>query len=367
MVQNLSGGTICDLTGKPRKVEVQFHCHPQSSDRIGWIKETATCTYLMVIYTPRLCNDVAFLPPKETKAAQIVCREIVSPSNIEAWKNRIAASSASNLLSSNHAAETPLRPFVGGIEVGGMKQVGTEGNRIAPPQMAEHIAASSGTGELIARWNPADGPGRFEQLSDADLLSLELDPDFVDQMREEVHKKAEGKAWKLELIDMPNGRRELVGIVEGDDDEIVVDTGEEEEEELPRKDQKEEPAAAAAAAPAAEETKQKQTQQPVAGEEAGNEQQQEQQEQQNPFRDATTEPDTPPVLKEAPKEPARQPAKQPSKQKSSEAEKKNNNNKKKKPQKQQDKAPAQDDNDDDDDSSSSSPQEGSKEIFKDEL
>ncbi|OTA36250.1 hypothetical protein BTJ68_05475 [Hortaea werneckii EXF-2000] len=52
------------LTGKERKTEVQFHCNPQSSDRISLIKETSTCAYLMVIQTPRLCDDVAFLPPK---------------------------------------------------------------------------------------------------------------------------------------------------------------------------------------------------------------------------------------------------------------------------------------------------------------
>ena len=29
LVQSFGGGTTCDLTGKERRVEVQFHCHPQ--------------------------------------------------------------------------------------------------------------------------------------------------------------------------------------------------------------------------------------------------------------------------------------------------------------------------------------------------
>ena len=53
LVQKLGGGTTCDLTGRPRKVEVQFHCHPQGGDRISWIKEVSTCSYLMVIYQVR--------------------------------------------------------------------------------------------------------------------------------------------------------------------------------------------------------------------------------------------------------------------------------------------------------------------------
>jgi len=33
----------------------------------------------MVVYTPRLCNDVAFLPPREDRANSISCQEIMTP------------------------------------------------------------------------------------------------------------------------------------------------------------------------------------------------------------------------------------------------------------------------------------------------
>ncbi|KAK3950174.1 glucosidase II beta subunit-like protein-domain-containing protein [Pseudoneurospora amorphoporcata] len=79
LVQRLDGGTICDLTGRPRAIEIQYHCNPAlSGDRIGWIKEVTTCAYLMVIHTPRLCADVAFLPPKETKAHPITCQQVIA-------------------------------------------------------------------------------------------------------------------------------------------------------------------------------------------------------------------------------------------------------------------------------------------------
>ena len=64
LFQRLGGGTTCDLTGLEGRIEVQFHCHPQSSDRIGWIKEVSTCSYLMVIYALRLCSPcIPDLPP----------------------------------------------------------------------------------------------------------------------------------------------------------------------------------------------------------------------------------------------------------------------------------------------------------------
>ena len=211
--QNLTGGTTCDLTGKPRRVEVQFHCHPQSTDRIGWIKETATCAYLMVIYTPRLCNDLAFLPPKEHETEQIVCREVVAEAEFEKWQARKAADAEKRLLSSS--PKVPLRPVVGGIEVGGYKQVPHEGTRIPPPQGVEQIPKE---GEIIAYWDPKEHNGEIMTMSDEDLRSIDLDPHTVDQMKDKIHKEAGGRAWRMEIIELVGGLRELVGVIESPDD-----------------------------------------------------------------------------------------------------------------------------------------------------
>ncbi|RPB17677.1 hypothetical protein P167DRAFT_515009 [Morchella conica CCBAS932] len=83
LVQKLGGGTTCDLTRKERKIEIQFHCSTKGThDRIGWIKEISICCYLMVVYTPRLCDDVAFLPPREDRANAVQCREIMDPETL---------------------------------------------------------------------------------------------------------------------------------------------------------------------------------------------------------------------------------------------------------------------------------------------
>ncbi|KAL9002422.1 MAG: hypothetical protein Q9188_004649, partial [Gyalolechia gomerana] len=141
LVQTLSGGTTCDLTGRDRKIEIQFHCHPQSADRIGWIKEVSTCSYLMVIYTPRLCNDVAFLPPRENKAAPITCEEVLaSTSEIPEWRERKRKEKERKLV----AASLSGRPVVGGIEVGGMKLVGKEGQRIETPPVTAFTMPGEG-------------------------------------------------------------------------------------------------------------------------------------------------------------------------------------------------------------------------------
>ncbi|KAJ9654214.1 Protein OS-9 [Coniosporium apollinis] len=62
-----------------------FHYHPNSADRIGQIKEVSTCSYLTVIYIPRLCNDLAFLPPETDKLHPIACTPVLSEASIPAY------------------------------------------------------------------------------------------------------------------------------------------------------------------------------------------------------------------------------------------------------------------------------------------
>ncbi|KAL8931890.1 MAG: hypothetical protein Q9216_007037, partial [Gyalolechia sp. 2 TL-2023] len=160
LVQTLSGGTTCDLTGRDRKIEIQFHCHPQSADRIGWIKEVSTCSYLMVIYTPRLCNDVAFLPPRENKAAPITCEEVLaSTSEIPEWRERKQKEKERRLV----AASSSGRPVVGGIEVGGMKLVGKEGQRIETPPATAFTMPGEGAvkAETLAQQESSEKGGKM--------------------------------------------------------------------------------------------------------------------------------------------------------------------------------------------------------------
>ncbi|KAF3919524.1 hypothetical protein ABW20_dc0101354 [Dactylellina cionopaga] len=87
LVQKLAGGTLCDITGKERRIELQYHCAPNASqDRIGYIKEVTTCCYLMVVHTPRLCSDPAFQPPAESGANTIECLEVMNDERIREFR-----------------------------------------------------------------------------------------------------------------------------------------------------------------------------------------------------------------------------------------------------------------------------------------
>lgn len=254
LVQRLGGGTMCDLTGRPRRVEVQFHCYPQAGDRIGWIKEVATCSYLMVIYTPRLCNDIAFLPPRETKANAITCRQVVKETDIAAWQQSQHPTFPPTHRDSKFVSSGSSRPVVAGIEVGGMVQVGKPGARLEPPKIfmqadgAIVALENSADSKFLAKQDPAEKGGQMEKVSDEELKKLGLDPEDVADVRRRLKDVAKGKAWRLEAIEGPDGI-ELRGIWEDNDErggpnrgrpapnqrnerkQLGAEEGEEEEEE----------------------------------------------------------------------------------------------------------------------------------------
>ncbi|EHA21551.1 hypothetical protein ASPNIDRAFT_45507 [Aspergillus niger ATCC 1015] len=219
LVQRLDGGTKCDLTGRDRKIEVQFHCHPQSTDRIGWIKELTTCSYLMVIYTPRLCNDVAFLPPQQDEVHGIECREIISPEQVSDWEALREYQLAQRLVESAVMEELPV---VGDIQVGAQKLVGSEGKEIEKGRVAW-------AGEEIIEVVAKRENGEVQQLSREDLKKHDLDPEKLETLKKRLEEWAKGKDWTLEVISV-NGERQLRGLV--DDDEEEEDNGEGSQEEM---------------------------------------------------------------------------------------------------------------------------------------
>lgn len=215
LVQRMEGGTTCDLTGRPRRIEIQYHCSPQASDRIGWIKEVTTCSYLMVIYTPRLCNDIAFQPPKENKANIIECRMVTPLDEMSYWEEQKMIEA--EIMKQEVNAENPLIN-IGGTIVGGQKYFGKDGNFLPLPKgfSPHHNYPAVPVVDIIAR---AKGDGTVEVLSEEALEKLDLDPEVIDQLKSELQNLAGDKGWRLEVVETPGEVREIRGIVDDNDDE----------------------------------------------------------------------------------------------------------------------------------------------------
>ncbi|KAL5114731.1 Protein OS-9 [Pleosporales sp. CAS-2024a] len=241
MVQRLSGGTECDLTGRPRKIDVQFHCNPQSPDRIAMIKETSTCSYFMIVDTPRLCHDVAFLPPQDNSAHPINCQPVVPESEIDDWRAAAAARLASKiteaerLIAENDEANsqplgevseglegsTKRGPIIGGIEVGAQALVGTEGKVIE-----KSVVLGGGKEVFVATVASSDG----KQMTKEEMKKFNIaDPKDVEKFKSNLKKLAGRKGWKLDLVDTPKGR-EFRGIIDADEVDEGTKEGNKEKE-----------------------------------------------------------------------------------------------------------------------------------------
>ncbi|KAK0613240.1 glucosidase II beta subunit-like protein-domain-containing protein [Immersiella caudata] len=214
LVQRLDGGTICDLTGRPRTIEIQYHCSPSASiDQIGWIKEVTTCAYLMVVYTPRLCADVAFLPPKETRAHPISCRTIVgNEDELAAWKWQRTADAKQSMgitgaqkpkAGKDAARQHPLAGMtIGGVVIGGKRVMGaSDGNHemieLKPPR---GTVVKSGTGaaanaafEKLAQnaKKVTDGTG---VITMEEIMEMGLDQATMEVIKKELAKLLENGA-----------------------------------------------------------------------------------------------------------------------------------------------------------------------------
>ncbi|KAJ2844833.1 Protein OS-9, partial [Coemansia brasiliensis] len=68
----------------PREVEIQFHCDPNSPERIVHVEEVAICQYLMVINTPRLCADPSFYDVAGSAVNDIKCQQVIADEEYDA-------------------------------------------------------------------------------------------------------------------------------------------------------------------------------------------------------------------------------------------------------------------------------------------
>ncbi|KAI9669077.1 MAG: Protein OS-9 [Alyxoria varia] len=219
LVQKLGDGTTCDLTGRERRIEVQFHCNPGAVDRIAMIKETASCVYMMIIETPRLCNDMAFLPPHLDKPNPISCQEILAPQDEHAWKASKAAAALESIFNPQEGGNfqegesvqegLPQRPIIGGIEVGAQKLVGGSRDRVIKVSNIAKPAAQRPSQEEKFIATLASSDGKYTtRMSDREIQrrGLNIGREEYDKFIQDVENWAgEGEPWSLDVVQTSKG------------------------------------------------------------------------------------------------------------------------------------------------------------------
>ncbi|KAL0267438.1 UNVERIFIED_CONTAM: hypothetical protein PYX00_009710 [Menopon gallinae] len=72
---NMSDGTMCDLSSKPRLTKVLYVCYAHGKHEIYSLKETSICEYEVIVLSPLLCDHPRYRP-QESGERVINCQPI---------------------------------------------------------------------------------------------------------------------------------------------------------------------------------------------------------------------------------------------------------------------------------------------------
>lgn len=77
LVQHYGNGQTCDLTGRPRTVEVRYVCNERSGSMnyLEALLEPTTCSYVLTMVSPLICA-MPGMQEKRTVAPRITCKEL---------------------------------------------------------------------------------------------------------------------------------------------------------------------------------------------------------------------------------------------------------------------------------------------------
>lgn len=185
----------------------------------------------MVIKTPRLCNDVAFLPPQEDKPNSIVCSPILSPEQIaEDDKHKAEATSHKAAHVDTHVPSDdafkqqqskPL-PTIGGIIVGAHKYVPLDQKiqKSAVVGGGSSISSSSSNSDKETFLGTiADSKGKVMSAEQLKKLGFG-NARNTEELRRKIEEVAAGKQWKLDVWETEDGPEYRAVLIdeEGDED-----------------------------------------------------------------------------------------------------------------------------------------------------
>ncbi|KAL3962362.1 hypothetical protein ACCO45_003885 [Purpureocillium lilacinum] len=190
LVQKLEKGTVCDLTGRDRTIEVQYHCVPgMKSDRIGWIKEANPISC-------QLIADVDAATQPLIGESKPVKTDAPEPHEEKEEEAKAEAAKESEVT-------------IGGVVVGGRRvlssadEAGKPPVKLTPPR--NYLSGQAGKDRLIEvvvqAASKADG-GKITTLDAAELEKLDLKPDVVKEMTKQMQDIAGDSGWKLEIVEL---------------------------------------------------------------------------------------------------------------------------------------------------------------------
>ncbi|KAF9936780.1 Protein OS-9 [Mortierella alpina] len=215
LVQQWGQGKICDLTGVPRTVEVRFQC-ANVDDRIQHVSEPSTCNYVMLIYSPSLCKEVAFENIPAPEVNNIDCRRIVADDQYHASiapPESIDSGAQVNLGQHQQEKERepqPQKPATNGQDL----PLGTQKKEVLVDHLGEADQDSKRLDQMATLVeNYIDSLKAL--MSDSQRTEFQSLQDMVDSKLEQLHRSEDEQ--KRQTLDMESILSLLLGTSKDDD------------------------------------------------------------------------------------------------------------------------------------------------------
>ena len=173
---------------------MQFHCSKSPPiDRISFIKEVTTCSYVVVVDTPKLCEEPA-LAQVEDEVREVRCQPIVSDEELERRRSeKKAAINGESLPSKSLALET--EEGTAG-EDNDAQKLGQEDVQASLQSIVKQLASDV---EVVVGW---DEDGRFMLEEKAQGQATGVEKLWDDSPSQEDKQEAEGDAKAKDRWDL---------------------------------------------------------------------------------------------------------------------------------------------------------------------
>jgi protein OS-9 len=180
----------------------------------------------MIIDTPRLCNDVAFLPPQESKPHAIACTPVLPATSIPSYlaakeshavseDEQLAQKIEKEINDAINLLETGEIPDREAVEIAGDIEIGAHRFIPAGKKLEKGVIVGGGKEKYIA--TIAKSGGWVATEKELYKMGIKGVKD-MDGIKKDVERAAAGKSWRLDIVETPRGK-ELRGVIETTKDE----------------------------------------------------------------------------------------------------------------------------------------------------
>ncbi|CAN7983240.1 unnamed protein product [Ixodes hexagonus] len=201
-------GTLCDITGEPRKVEVRYYCDEDSTDYISTVEEPETCSYVFTVHTSRVCSFPPLRRLSTSRPHTISCSPLLSEEQYQKYlevrenEKKLEEEKRKKWLVEQQKNLEAIKSFAKKQPLEGLSNmektpVQSEQEQQPSPPLKDTVRETEEGEKAVDSVPDSSKPGEVGLLDEkqeaADLIREGLKKDFAKQFKDIFNEEAEGE------------------------------------------------------------------------------------------------------------------------------------------------------------------------------